>query len=251
MDQTTKRYYYFASDMHLGSGTPQECQAREREVVAWLDRIAPTARAIFLVGDVFDFWYEYKRVVPQGFTRLLGKLSELTDKGVEIHFFVGNHDMWQRDYLERECGVRLHFERQVMQLGEKRVSICHGDDIYARYLGGWTRLMNDIFRSKTARWLFSHLIHPDFALRFGQKWSHGSRKSKDIALPFLGEDDPMVKEARRIIASERVDYFVFGHNHCAEHIRLDEESEALFLGHWFEGPVYATLDEEGRMTLHK
>lgn len=243
--------YYFASDMHLGSGAHKAPQEKERAVVEWLERVAPTARAIFLVGDVFDFWYEYKRVVPQGFTRLLGKLSELTDRGVEIHFFVGNHDMWQRDYLERECGVKVHFEREVFELYGKRVSICHGDDIYARHLGGWTKAMNSLFRSRTARWLFSHLIHPDFAMRFGLGWSHGSRKAKDVAMPFLGTEDPLVKEAVKICGVESVDYFVFGHNHCAETLRLEGGSEVFFLGHWFEGEVYASLDEEGTMRLHK
>lgn len=243
--------YYFASDMHLGSGTTEECRQREREVVAWLDSVAPTARAIFLVGDVFDFWYEYKRVVPQGFTRLLGKFSELTDRGVEIHLFVGNHDMWQRDYLERECGLRLHFQREELELYGKRVSLCHGDDIYARYLGGGARLINAIFRNRVARWLFSHLIHPDFALRFGNGWSHNSRKAKDIALPFLGKEDPLVKEAERINTTNQIDYFIFGHNHCAERYELEAGGEAIFLGHWFAGPIYASLDEQGTMTLHK
>lgn len=243
--------YYFASDMHLGSGAHSNPRERERTLVAWLDRVAADARAIFLVGDVFDFWYEYKRVVPQGFTRLLGKFAELTDRGVEIHFFVGNHDMWQRDYLERECGVKMHFEREVVELYGKRVSICHGDDIYARYLGGWTRLMNSLFRSRTARWLFSHLVHPDFALRFGLAWSKGSRKAKEVAMPFLGKKDPMVQEAEKISRTEKVDYFVFGHNHCAETLTLEGGGEVVFLGHWFEGEVYASLDENGVMKLHK
>jgi len=243
--------YYFASDMHLGSGAHRDPRKTERAVVEWLDRVAADARAIFLVGDVFDFWYEYKRVVPQGFTRLLGKFAELTDRGIEVHFFVGNHDMWQRDYLERECGVRLHFRREVFELYGKRVSICHGDDIYAQYLGGWTRLMNNVFRSRTARYLFSHLIHPDFALRFGLAWSKGSRKSKEVAMPFLGKSDPMVQEAEKIARTERVDYFVFGHNHCAETLTLEGGSEVVFLGHWFEGEVYASLDEKGVLTLHK
>ena len=244
--------YYFASDMHLGSGAHANPREKERAVVEWLDRVAPSAKAIFLVGDVFDFWYEYKRVVPQGFTRLLGKLSELTDRGVEIHFFVGNHDMWQGGYLERECGVRVHHQREVFELYGKRVSICHGDDIYAGYLGGWTSLMNSIFRSRTARWLFSHLVHPDFAMRLGLGWSHGSRKSKEVAMPFLGAEDPMVQEAEQLNGNgERVDYFVFGHNHCAERMNLKSGGEALFLGHWFCGEVYASLDENGIMTLHK
>lgn len=242
--------YYFASDMHLGSGTPEECRQRERAVVEWLDKVAPTASAIFLVGDVFDFWYEYKCVVPKGFTRLLGKLSELTDRGVEIHFFVGNHDMWQHEYIQKECGVKLHLGCETLFLGGKKVYVGHGDDIYARYLGGWTRLMNDMFRNRLVRWLFSHLVHPDFALRFGQGWSHGSRKSKDIALPFLGKEDPLVKEAEKINGSDRVDYFVFGHNHCAERYPLTNGGEAIFLGNWFEGTTYASLDDNGQMKLH-
>lgn len=243
--------YYFASDMHLGSGAHENPRERERALVAWLDRVAADARAIFLVGDVFDFWYEYKRVVPQGFTRLLGKFSELTDRGVEIHYFVGNHDMWQRDYLEMECGVKMHFKREVVELYGKRVSICHGDDIYARYLGGWTGLVNSLFRSRTARWLFSHLVHPDFALRFGLAWSKGSRKAKAVAMPFLGKEDPLVQEAEKIAHAEQVDYFVFGHNHCAETLTLEGGGEVVFLGHWFEGEVYASLDESGTMKLHK
>lgn len=244
--------YYFASDMHLGSGAHHNPCERERAVVEWLDRVAPTAKAIFLVGDVFDFWFEYKRVVPQGFTRLLGKLSELTDQGVEIHLFVGNHDMWQHDYLERECGVKLHFEREVVELNGKRVSICHGDDIYARYLGGWTRIMNDIFRSRTARWLFSHLVHPDFAMRFGLGWSKGSRKSKEVAMPFLGKEDPLVKEAEKLNREgESIDYFIFGHNHCAETVALASGGEAIFLGHWFGKEPYAVMDENGILTLQK
>lgn len=244
--------YYFASDMHLGSGAHHDPHERELALVEWLDRVAKDAKAIFLVGDVFDFWYEYRRVVPQGFTRLLGKLSELTDKGVEIHFFVGNHDMWQRDYLERECGVKLHFEREVFTLYGKRISICHGDDIYARHLGGWTKLMNDIFRSKTMRWLFSHFVHPDFALRFGLAWSKGSRKSKEVAMPFLGADDPMVIESENLNAKgEGVDYFVYGHNHCAERWRLQNGGEAIFLGHWFGRETYAKLDKNGTFTLEK
>ncbi|MBQ2797023.1 MAG: UDP-2,3-diacylglucosamine diphosphatase [Tidjanibacter sp.] len=244
--------YYFASDMHLGSGTPEECRKRELQVVGWLDKVAADAEGIFLVGDVFDFWYEYKRVVPKGFTRLLGKLAELTDRGVQIYFIPGNHDMWQRDYLEKECGIKVCFKVKQITLNGKKVAIEHGDEIYARALGGGTRLMDTIFRSRICRWLFSHLIHPDFALRFGQGWSHGSRKSKDIAFPFLGAEDPMVKEAERRIASgEEIDYFVFGHNHCAAEQPLSGRQKAFFLGNWFGEPVYGVLDKEGVFTLKR
>ena len=244
--------YYFASDMHLGSGSSEECRRRELQVVEWLDKVSADAKGIFLVGDVFDFWYEYKRVVPKGFTRLLGKFSELTDRGIDIYFIPGNHDMWQGDYLEKECGVKVIFKVISIELSGKKIAIEHGDEIYAQALGGGTRLMNAIFRSKVCRWLFSRLIHPDFALRFGQGWSHGSRKSKEIVLPFAGTEDPMVKEAeRRVAGGEEIDYFVFGHNHCAEEHTLMGGQKAIFLGNWFHNPVYGVLDEGGNFELKK
>lgn len=243
--------YYFASDMHLGSGSPEESRARELAVVEWLDRVAPTAKGVFLVGDVFDFWHEYKRVVPKGFTRLLGKLSELADKGVEIHFFAGNHDMWQRDYLEKECGIKVHLGGEEMELYGKKMHIEHGDEIYARKIGGATRLMNAIFRSRTTRWLFANFIHPDCALKFGQGWSHSSRKSKDVALPFMGLDDPMIECARKRAGEGAIDYFVFGHNHCAEELTLPEGPKVICLGHWFCNPVFGQLAPDGTLTLEK
>jgi len=240
--------YYFASDMHLTGGLSSESRARERLLVEWLERVSVDAKAIFLVGDVFDFWFEYKRVVPKGFTRLLGKLSELTDKGISIHFFTGNHDMWQRDYLEKECGVKVHFEREVFELYGKNVSVVHGDQIYASYLGGWTRVMDCLFRSRTARWFFTR-IHPDAAMRFGQSWSHGSRKAKEVAMLFLGAEDPLVKEAVRLSRTENTDYYVFGHNHCAEDVYLPDGRRVIFLGQWFFNPVYAVLSPDGEIAL--
>ena len=172
--------YYFASDMHLGLLPAQESREREKLLIGWLRRVAADAEAIFLVGDLFDFWYEYRRVVPKGFTRLLGTLSELTDRGVEIHFFTGNHDMWAYGYLQTECGVHVHDKPLETLLYGKRFFITHGDDITAREHGFPTRLMNRTFRSPAVRWLFSHLLHPDTALRFGYGWSSHSRKSKAV-----------------------------------------------------------------------
>ena len=124
--------YYFAADTHLGLSSHGDGREREKFFVRWLDEVAPTAKAIFLVGDIFDFWFEYKRVVPKGFTRLLGKLSELADRGVEIHFFTGNHDIWAFDYLPRECGVTLHTTNEELTLSGKRFLIGHGDGLNPR-----------------------------------------------------------------------------------------------------------------------
>lgn len=243
--------YYFASDMHLGLAPAEVSAARERLFIEWLEQVADDAEAIFIVGDMFDFWYEYRRVVPKGFTRLLGTLSALTDRGVPVHFFPGNHDMWVGDYLYRECGVTVHDTVWETRLYGKNLFITHGDDITAREHGSLTRLMNWTFRSTTVRWLFSHLLHPDAAMRLGHAWSSDSRKSKSVSHRFLGEQEPMVRFARRYTATHDVDYFVFGHNHCAEIYPLDDRSTAVFLGEWIEKPTYAALDETGKFSLHR
>lgn len=241
--------YYFVSDIHLGLSPHETSAARERLFIRWLDEVARDADAIFIVGDMFDFWYEYRRVVPKGFTRLLGTLSKLTDSGVEIHFFPGNHDMWAYDYLHAECGVTIHHTPATPSLYGRRFFITHGDDITARARGPMTRFMNACFRSRPARWLFSHLLHPDLAMRIGQGWSSGSRKSKAVSHRFLGEADPLVSFAHRYAATHPTDYFVFGHNHCAEVYPLNGQSTAVFLGEWIERPHYAALAPDGSITL--
>lgn len=241
--------YYFISDTHLGMLGEQGDKSREKAVVEWLDSIAADAEAIFLLGDIFDFWFEYKRVVPKGFTRLLGKLSQLSDSGIRIHFFTGNHDMWTRDYLQQECGITVHTSPQTVTLTGKTLFLAHGDNMQ---IDGqpMLRLMNAVFRSRTVRWLFSHLLHPDAAMRFGQWWSSSSRKSKNIKEPFRGEDEPLVRYAKGMLLTRHIDYFVFGHIHCAEDFAVSADSRAIFLGEWIHSPAYAALDRDGNMTLH-
>ena len=225
-------------------------KSREKAFVQWLEEAGKDAEAIFLLGDIFDFWFEYRRVVPKGFTRLLGKLAELTDSGVEIHFFTGNHDMWVGDYLHEECGVTIHTAPQTITLAGKTLFLAHGDNMHITGQP-MLRLMNRMFRSKTVRWMFSHLIHPDAALRFGRWWSSSSRKSKSIKEPFRGYDEPLVQYARSVLRTRHIDYFVFGHIHCAEDFLLSADSRALFLGEWIHSPAYAALDNDGRMTLKR
>ena len=243
--------YYFVSDIHLVALSSGDSSRREKLFVSWLERIGSDADAIFIVGDMFDFWYEYKRVIPKGFTRVLGKLSALTDAGIPIHFFVGNHDMWAYDYLEQECGLIVHHTPFETELFGKRCFISHGDDITARQSGLPTRFMNACFRSDSVRWLFSHLLHPDLAMRFGQAWSAHSRNSKSVKHHFLAENEPMVRFARNRLAQQHFDYFIFGHNHCAEFYPLSESSRAVFLGEWFESPVYAAMTPDGNISLHE
>ncbi len=254
--------YYFASDIHLGLGSAEQVRAREKVFIEWLKKVSADADAIFIVGDLFDFWYEYRRVIPKGFSRLLGTFSSLTDNGVKIHFFPGNHDLWAGDYLQTECGVEVHHRPGVFDLYGKKVFITHGDDIHAK-THFWARVMNGIFRSPVARWLFSHLVHPNSAMRFGYNWSAGSRKSKSVSHVFLAEADPMVRFARHYpesggkvyggteSGSAAVDYFIFGHNHCAEVYPLDERSTAVFLGEWIENPAYAVMEPGGSVSLKR
>ena len=242
---------YFASDMHLGNGSPEESRERERRVVEWLGEIASDATELFLVGDIFDFWYEYKRVVPRGFVRVLGALASLADRGVKIHYFAGNHDMWLRDYFAQELGATIYHRGQIFERCGRRLWVEHGDLVYNNFLRS-SRMLSGFFRSRVARWLFSNLIHPDLAMRFGLAWSGHSRKSKEIAHPFRGEGDFLVQFARQHSATaEAADLYIFGHSHCAEDYPIGDGRRTIMLGHWFGMSPWAALDEEGNITLHK
>ncbi len=242
--------YYFASDTHLGLKSEKDPRARERIFISWLDMAAADARGIFLVGDIFDFWFEYRRVVPKGHVRLLGRLAELADRGVEVHFFPGNHDMWTGGYFAGEVGMTVHSGPQRLELYGKKVFVAHGDAMNIRGKP-MLRFMNGFFRSRTARNIFSWIIHPDHFLKFGQAWSSGSRKSKEIKIDFRGEEEGLVQYARGYMREHEVDYFVFGHIHCAEEYDLGGGAKALFLGEWFENPHYARLAPDGTMKLEK
>ena len=241
--------YYFTSDVHLGAGDETFSRRTEQRFVEWLDKVAEDADAIFLVGDIFDFWFEYGRVIPKGFVRVLGKLAELTDRGVKIYFFIGNHDMWCRDYLEKECGVKTFFKPQHMTLAGKEVFIAHGDNMNVGNQP-MLRLMNTCFRSRILRKLFSWCVHPDLALKFGQWWSGKSRKShlKDHITPssleFLID---YARDYKRQNAT--TDYVVFGHMHYP-YDHTEDDLRVLFLGCWEgEKATYAVMDDEGNIAL--
>lgn len=241
--------YCFASDIHLGAGEDNEARENERRFVEWLDRMGREAEAIYLVGDIFDFWFEYRRVVPQGFVRTLGKLAELTDRGVRVVFFTGNHDMWVGDYLARECGVEIHTSPQLLTIGSRRIFVAHGDNMN---IDGQPLLkaMNRIFRSRWLRWLFSWAVHPDWAVRFGRWWSSCSRKShRAEGAQGAALTQPLIDYARSYAARHEVDDFVFGHMHFARDYR-EEGLHVINLGCWENAPSYAVLDDAGRLTLN-
>ncbi len=241
--------YYFASDVHLGAGGEKASRRTERHFVKWLDSIAEDADAIFLVGDIFDFWFEYGKVVPKGYVRTLGKLAELSERGIKIYLFTGNHDMWVYDYFEKECGVEIVRGPKLFTLGEKNIFIAHGDNMNIKDKP-LLQLMNWCFRSVVLRKLFSWLVHPDLALTFGQWWSGKSRKSHSMESLTPKSLNFLVEYARGYKSENpSTDYIIFGHMHYPYDLS-DEELRVLFLGCWGgDKATYAAMDNNGDIAL--
>ncbi len=236
---------YFLSDAHLGSRALRHTRQQERRLVRFLDDIKEKAEAVYLLGDMFDFWFEYRMVVPRGFTRFLGKLSELTDSGVEVHYFAGNHDLWTWDYLVEECGVILHREPMTLSLADKTFYIGHGDglgDPDPRF-----RFIRSIFHSPLCQWLFRWL-HPDLGMRFGLNWAKHSRLAHGEGgdPPYLGEDkEHLVLYAKDYLRSHPdVNYFLFGHRHIELDLMLSDQCRMVILGDWISQYTYAVFDGE-------
>ena len=248
---------YFASDIHLGAGTPQEARRTERAFCRWLDMVSADATEIYLLGDIFDFWFEHKRVAPKGFVRVLGRLAELTDRGVRVVFFTGNHDMWCRDYLSQECGIEVYKNPQVMEVGGRVMHIAHGDNMN---VGNQPLLkaMNAMFRSSALRWLFSWFVHPDIALRFGSWWSGKSRKShskprksqgvKPVSVEMLSN---LTDYARKHHSKDdRASLYIFGHMHIAHRTEIEDGVEVVYLSHWAgKKATYAVMDSAQNVEL--
>jgi UDP-2,3-diacylglucosamine hydrolase len=237
---------YFASDFHLGLKTGTPPLERERKVVRWLNDISSDASEIYLAGDVFDFWWEYRLVVPRGFTRFLGCISSLTDRGIAVHFLTGNHDMWVRDYISSECGVIIHTSPVTAEFNGRRFHIAHGEGLGSDSLA--YRILLKIFRNKVLRALYSSL-HPSIGVGIGHWWSLSSRLGKGIRLEFMGEEnEDLIKYARSLAQKEKIDYFIFGHRHLAMTFRLNNGSEICFLGDWINQGSFAEWDGN-RLTL--
>jgi len=235
---------YFLSDLHLGLGGYDNSIIREKRLVKFLNEIIDKTSALYLVGDVFDFWHEYKRVVPRGFTRFLGKIAEFTDQGIPVYFFTGNHDIWIYDYLPKELGVTLFREPQIKEILGKTFYIAHGDG-----LGPYDKkykLLKSIFTNKFLQWMFARL-HPNFALSFGLKWSHHNRNSyKPEEIEFKGEDKEwLILYAKDYLTKNKnIDYFVFGHRHIPLKIQIDKKTTFINLGDWINNFTYGVFDGE-------
>lgn len=234
---------YFASDFHLGIPNRAETQERERRIVRWLETIEQDAAELYLVGDVFDFWFEYKRAVPKGFTRLLGKLAELSDGGLPIKFFKGNHDMWLFGYLEEEIGVQIISDLEERTINGKRFVIGHGDGLGPGDKG--FKFIKKVFRSPVSQWLFAR-IHPNLGIRIANYWSRKSRLAEGGSIPgYLGDENEwLVQYSKQRLEHEEIDFFIFGHRHLPLDIPLNEQSRYINLGDWIHHNSYAYFDGE-------
>jgi UDP-2,3-diacylglucosamine hydrolase len=231
---------YFASDNHLGAPTPEESAPRERIFVQWLDHIKEDVGVLFLLGDLFDFWFEYKTFVPKGFVRVLGKLAELADTGVPIHFFVGNHDLWMLDYLEKEIGIKVHHAPCEFTFNDKSFFIGHGDGLGPNDKG--YKRMKKIFKNSFFQWCFRWL-HPDWGMRLGHYLSVKNKliSGEEDAI-FLGEENEWLAQyARRKNQEKARDFYVFGHRHIPLDIPI-EQSRYINLGDWISHYTYAVFD---------
>ncbi len=232
---------YFLSDFHLGAPDYASSLVREKKIVSFLDTIKNEAEQIFIVGDIFDFWYEYKKVVPKGYVRLLGKLAELTDAGIAIHFFVGNHDMWMKNYFQNELNISVYFEPKVFTINQKKFFIGHGDGLGPSDHG--YKFIKKIFRNKFCQWLFGQL-HPTLGIGLANYFSRKSREKTGTSDEhFLGEDKEwLIVYCKEILQKEHFDYFIFGHRHYPIDFRLNDTSRYINLGDWIRNFSYAAFD---------
>lgn len=233
---------YFLSDAHLGSKSHPDSVETERKLCRWFDFANRDARAIYLLGDIFDYWFEYRTVVPRGFTRLLGKLSEVADSGTEVHFFIGNHDIWLTDYLQNECGLIIHREPLITEILGKKFFIAHGDGLSDESVS--FRFLRKIFHNKFLRQCFS-AIHPRWTIPLAHAWSSSSRENGGVQ-DFLGEDkEYLIRFAKQeILRTSDIDYFVFGHRHILLDFPLNEKARVINVGDWIRYFSYAVFDGE-------
>ena len=233
---------YFASDFHLGVPNYAASRMREDKIVRWLDSISADAAEIFLMGDIFDFWFEYSTVVPKGYIRLFGKLAQLTDAGVKLYLFKGNHDMWMFDYFEKELNATIITNELELERNGKKFYLHHGDGLGpgdTKY-----KLLKKFFRSRVCQWLFER-IHPNFGVGVANRWSQHSRivqgnnqLRKDL------EQEWLVTYSREVLEHKHFDYLIYGHRHLPLDIELSHHSRYINLGEWVNYFSYAVFDGE-------
>ncbi len=232
---------YFASDQHFGVPDLQQSRIREEKFIRWLDIIKKDAQILFLMGDLFDFWHEWKYVVPKGYIRVLGKIAELKDSGIDIYFFVGNHDLWMKNYFEEELGIPVYFEKRYYDINDKKFLLAHGDGLGPGDKG--YKRMKKIFTNPFAQWAFRWL-HPDIAMKIANYMSQKNKLiSGDEDKEFLGEDKEfLIQYSKEKLKTEDIDYFVFGHRHLPLIFDLERGAKYINLGDWIVYFTYGVYD---------
>jgi UDP-2,3-diacylglucosamine hydrolase len=245
---------YFASDFHLGIPTPEKSHQREALLIAWLDMVQQDASAIYLMGDLFDFWFEYKTAIPKGYARLLGKMAQITDKGIPLHLFRGNHDMWAFRYLQDEINVILHRAPEFTRLGNKYFYLAHGDGLGPGDHG--YKFLKKTFACRFNQWLFRWL-HPDIGIRMGLYWSRKSRYANQSKTQDEEQQTIKLIEQRLAVHSKEIlhshpelDYLVYGHYHYPLETTIGPHTKQVVLGDWLTNFSYGKFDGEN-LTLHR
>ncbi|MFN8242598.1 MAG: UDP-2,3-diacylglucosamine diphosphatase [Ferruginibacter sp.] len=251
MDAASNKQVYFLSDFHLGAPHAAGSLVREKKVIRFLDSIKDKAGAIFIVGDLFDFWYEYKKVVPKGYTRILGKLAELTDNGIPVYFFVGNHDMWMKDYFQTELNIPVYFEPAAFEFGGKKFLVGHGDGLGPGDHG--YKFIKKVFRNPVCQWLFG-ILPPYIGMGIAHYFSRKSRaQTGQTDEKFLGEENEwLISYCKEVLQKEHYDFLVFGHRHLPIDFTFSGGSRYINLGDWIRYFSYAVFDgRELSLTYYK
>lgn len=241
MNLPPNKKIYFLSDFHLGAPDAAASLQREKKIVRFLDSIKSSAAELFIVGDIFDFWFEYKQVVPKGYVRLFGKLAEISDAGIPIHFFVGNHDMWVKNYFQQELNMKVYMQPERFEFNGKKFYVGHGDGLGPGDHG--YKFLKKIFRNPICQWAFG-ILPPGVGLGLANYFSRKSREAvKDLDEHFLGEENEwLIVYSKEVLQKEAVDYFIFGHRHLALDFKLSDKSRYINLGEWVKTFSYAEFD---------
>jgi UDP-2,3-diacylglucosamine hydrolase len=233
---------YFASDFHLGAISYASSREREDRIVRWLDTIKDDAAELFLMGDTFDFWFEYNTVIPKGYIRFLGKLAQLADAGTKLYFFKGNHDMWMFDYFKNELNATIITNELEIERGGKKFFLHHGDGLGP---GDTTyKLLKKIFRSSICQWLFAR-IHPNLGVGIANRWSRHSRieggRTEHLR---THQHEWLISYSKELLKTTQYNYLIFGHRHLPLDIKLSDNSRYINLGEWVNYNTYAVFDGE-------
>lgn len=235
---------YFASDFHLGAPDPIKSKEREKRIIRWLDSIADDARAIFLVGDIFDFWFEYGEVIPKGFIPFISKISQLRDQNIPIYFFTGNHDLWMKTYFTEELGIPVFHEPIQVSVGKKVLMVGHGDGLGP---GDESyKLLKKVFTNPFSKWLF-RWFHPDLGIKIAKAWSGRSRISnlEKNEGQFLGEKEWLWQYCKEVEVTNHHDFYIFGHRHLPLELPVGDSSTYYNLGEWVSQNTFLKIDQEG------